>query len=614
MSFGMINFIYIVSLMLNIALAALVISKSEKNKVNLSFSAILFLNILWIYFSYMAHISVAYNMDLALLWTRLGYASLMPIPALIVYFSKIFPKSNSLRPWLLLSIFAPVPLFLSLVFSDLIIYSLIGAAIPLIAIKFGSAHFLFVIYFITYFAWALLTSITKYVVLRRDVRRQAYLVFLGMAIPGFIIATSNLLLPLLGVSLGWYLIQLAGPVSTVAFTALVSYAIFKYRFMGINVFLGKGLVYTILAALVSAVYFSAIHFISLVSRRAAASYSVFIDIAFFFFFAVIFETLRDRVQQWVDRLFFRTKLDYEKTLRETSSAMSILTDTDRLLKITTRVVKRRMNLTAAALFLYQEDKDRFEIVAADGLCKDLIGYTMSANYPLIESMEETKKYIKRVDVENKASDVFISDYERNNYHDILADLRKIRVSLCVPAIIKNRLVAFLALGEKLNGDHFDDLDLNFLSTLANQSAIFIENVSLIEKEKEGAKKIAEAQAREKYTAMLENVNKELLNTREELVKAERLSTLTKLAVSLQHEINNPLTAVLAQSQALLMKINSGETFPTEFAKDRAKTIEMEAKRIKELLRNLANISEPIIREYMPGVEMIDIAASVKEQH
>jgi len=40
-----------------------------------------------------------------------------------------------------------------------------------------------------------------------------------------------------------------------------------------------------------------------------------------------------------------------------------------------------------------------------------------------------------------------------------------------------------------------------------------------------------------------------------------------------------------------------------------KKIEIEARRIREILRNLAHITEPIIREYMPGVEMIDLTAS-----
>jgi len=169
----------------------------------------------------------------------------------------------------------------------------------------------------------------------------------------------------------------------------------------------------------------------------------------------------------------------------------------------------------------------------------------------------------------------------------------------------------LSMGAKLSGEDFNEEDLNFLTTLANQSAIYVENSNLLEKEKENAKKIAEAQVKEKYAAVLEKTNKELMETREGLVKAERLSTVAKLTVSLQHEINNPLTSVLAHTQALELKLNSGESLSPEFVKDKLGTIEREARRIRDLLRNLAHITEPVVREYTPGIEMIDIKASPK---
>jgi K+-sensing histidine kinase KdpD len=379
--------------------------------------------------------------------------------------------------------------------------------------------------------------------------------------------------------------------------------------MGFNIILGKGIVYSILAGSVTALYFGFLYLVARLFQGISGNYSLLIGLFFFFLFSVAFEPLRDRLQEWVDKTFFKSRFDYEKTLKETSTAMSLLTDRDRLLKLTARLITRRMKLQGVAMFILDEKHDRFEVKGSEGAFKNLSGHTMSSNYALIEYLEETKLPLMRSEIENKVLDVFISEEERKKMEGVLADLTKQDMFLCVPSIMKNKLVAFIALGNKLSSDMFNKDDLNFLSTLANQSSIFLENTKLLEREKESAKIMAEASTREKYTAMLENVNKQLVETREQLVKAERLTTVTKMTISLQHEINNPLTSVLVQTQALLLKMQQGTNMPPDYVKERLTTVEREARRIRELLRNLANITEPVSLEYVPGEEMIDIKAS-----
>jgi len=434
-----------------------------------------------------------------------------------------------------------------------------------------------------------------------------------LSVPFVLAVMVNIILPVMGIAYGSYVLHNIGALSMTVFTGMTTYAIVKHRLLGFNVFFGKTIVYSVLAGFVTAMYFGFLYVVARMFQGISGNYSMIIGLFFFFFFAILFEPLRDRLQIWVDKIFFKAKFNYEKALKETSSAMSLLSDMDRLLKITARLITRRMKLNGAALFLLNEKKGRFEVKGSDGIFKNLAGFSMSLNYPIIELLEESKLPQNKQDIEKMLIDPAITPEERLRQEKVLSDFIKIDVELFVPSVMKNNLVAFLALGGKLSREDFNEDDMNFLTTLANQSAIFVENSMLLEKEKEGAKKLAEADVREKYTATLEEVNKELLETREQLVKAERLSTLTKLTVSLQHEINNPLTSVLAQSQVLIMKMNADQNVPMDFIKERLITIEREAKRIRELLRNLVNITEPVVREYIPGTEMIDISASSKTE-
>jgi len=94
-----------------------------------------------------------------------------------------------------------------------------------------------------------------------------------------------------------------------------------------------------------------------------------------------------------------------------------------------------------------------------------------------------------------------------------------------------------------------------------------------------------------------------------LVKSERAAAITETAVTVNHEINNPLTAILGNTQLLLMneKNLSGEMIA------KLKTIEKSAIQIRETTAKLMSIVEPVRTPYASGLNMIDIDRSKKKE-
>lgn len=92
-------------------------------------------------------------------------------------------------------------------------------------------------------------------------------------------------------------------------------------------------------------------------------------------------------------------------------------------------------------------------------------------------------------------------------------------------------------------------------------------------------------------------------------KSQRLSAIMETAVAINHEINNPLTAILGNAQLLL----SSKAKLDKDTLDKLKIIEDSALRIKEVTQNLMKIVEPVIVEYAGGVKMVDISKSVKKK-
>ena len=91
--------------------------------------------------------------------------------------------------------------------------------------------------------------------------------------------------------------------------------------------------------------------------------------------------------------------------------------------------------------------------------------------------------------------------------------------------------------------------------------------------------------------------------KERSIKQERLKAIRETAATVNHEINNPLTAVLGNVQLLLMR---GDELGGDFTR-KLRIVEESALRIKDVTQKLMNLTSDNIAEYLPGSQMIDIS-------
>ena len=86
------------------------------------------------------------------------------------------------------------------------------------------------------------------------------------------------------------------------------------------------------------------------------------------------------------------------------------------------------------------------------------------------------------------------------------------------------------------------------------------------------------------------------------IEKERQSAVIETAVTVNHEVNNPLTAILGNVQLLLLK---REDLDDEL-RNKLKTIEISALKIKDVTQKLMRLTSPRSIDYSDGTRMIDL--------
>jgi signal transduction histidine kinase len=106
---------------------------------------------------------------------------------------------------------------------------------------------------------------------------------------------------------------------------------------------------------------------------------------------------------------------------------------------------------------------------------------------------------------------------------------------------------------------------------------------------------------------VEEVVQHLMESQEQLIHAEKLTSLGQMSASIAHEINNPLAGVLVYTQLLSKKV-AGDTFKKEEALEYLSKMESEINRCSKIIRNLLDFA----RQKEPMLKLVDINQVIEQ--
>ena len=314
------------------------------------------------------------------------------------------------------------------------------------------------------------------------------------------------------------------------------YAIVRYRLMDVDIIFKRGMAYTLAAAAILGLYFGGVGVAAeIVHTRMPGAGPAGLIVAMIVA-ALLFDPIKSWIQERLDRVFYRKRYDYRRTLIEFGRDLSSETDLDKMLSSVTDRLSRTLLVDRLAVFLAgSELPEHFRLAKSFGI---------SDTGVLDLGFLERESF--------KAGHLF---YE--NTHQALREtptaqqaIARLDLNYYIPCMVQNRTIAVLGLGKTVEGDFLSSEDVELLQTLAGYIGIAIQNARL-------------------YASLEQKVleYERLKDFNENIVESISVGVL---AVDLEDRIeswNSQMEVMYAKPRSEVLGRALGEVFPTSFVEN-----------------------------------------------
>jgi len=305
----------------------------------------------------------------------------------------------------------------------------------------------------------------------------------------------------------------------------------------------------------------------------------------------IFSPLLTFVRRLVSRWLSIEEIHGTRTLHAYSLQISNILDMQKLANVAVGLIIESMGITRGFLFLVDTDRvgngtKSYSIRAVRNPGERQIdSLTLAEESPIVRHFLQDQRPLLQYDFDLLPAYRPVPTPDRKWFQTLESEVY-------LPIFSKREWIGMLALGAKINGNRYTEEDLVTLSTLANQTAVALENARLVEH--------------------LNQTNNELRVAYRDLDGAkrdlERLDQTKSDFISIaSHELRTPLTTMIGYTEMLI----EDETLP-ETAIMMLKGISKGSKRLHDIVDSMFDIAEIDARALNLNLTPVDVNIIIKD--
>ncbi len=548
-------------------------------------------------FGYFLTLLPIVNYQIAIIASRCSHAVGAYIPVIFLHMTLAFTHRHDRRrrKLLIFSYIISTLMFLAaltpLVVSDLLpkmdmrFYPEKGVLYPF----YVALYFVFAISFANFYLFKAFAS-------AKENYRKRILFFMFSSFLGFVGGISLFLL-IFNIPFPPYASTLI-----VLYPFVMSYTIVRYREFDIEFIIKKTLVFAGILAFVFGVFSAATFLVREVLNVYFGASNVWTYAISLFLIVLGYDPIRNLLVNLTDRFLFQKKYNYQQLLKDATRGMSKIESLRHLLGLVVHFITMKMRVRNAAVMIKVKEAGEYELGYQRGYTKNFLEYRLDDANPLIMylirekeaiDLERAKEYME---AGNKKK-VRGQEPRHYDFQAILLTMQELESACCVPSFLGPELRNILILGEKKSGDYYTTDDLNILFTLAQESAIAIENAKLFDEAVNKSKQLEKINEQLEYSKNLlmnalhetEIANKQLQDTQVQLIHEQKMATLGRLAASVGHEVNNPLTILSMNVSRAILKYRKNPDLKVAEVLELFQKMEQNIGRIKAVVNTLTGL-------------------------
>lgn len=274
-----------------------------------------------------------------------------------------------------------------------------------------------------------------------------------------------------------------GYIGSIIFALLMTYAIIKYQLMDVEIAIRQGTIYTLTTALLTGSFLTGLLVFQLMFEEATGYSSKLPTILAIWLVAFLFQPIRIWMQHFIDKTFYRRRIDFQEVISEFSEMIVSIMDREELANSAVAILERTFQAKTVSIMLLHQvgGIETYGVEGITGLDRSsLENVALNSDDPLIEYIKDMKSWVLR--------EALLPQFYPNpgpTEAKVVKSMERIKTEISFPLFWGRgeKLVGILNLGGKRSTAIYNVEEIHLLTILCHEAAVAFENANLYDEAK-----------------------------------------------------------------------------------------------------------------------------------